>query len=111
MKQVVTNFEPFSFVFLTMIREMCDSSVWKVFQMEILYSVSLNRILSTVDAIDSIQTDRIKNFSLKYLLDERLSQKDCPVLFFIKSYTLKNISVSAPESIIANFGEPNSNLR
>ena len=73
MKQVVTNFEPFSFVFLTMIREMCDSSVWKVFQMEILYSVSLNWILSTVDAIDSIQTDRIKNFSLKYLLDERLS--------------------------------------
>ena len=104
MKQVVTNFEPFSFVFLTMIREMCDSGVWKVFQMEILYSVSLNWILSTVDAIDSIQTDRIKNFSLKYLLDERLSQKGltCFVLYQ---------NLYAQERIIANFGEPNSNLR
>ena len=37
--------------------------------MKILYSACLNRILSTLSAIDPFQTDQIKNFSLRYLFN------------------------------------------
>ena len=67
----------------------------------------------TVGAIDSIQANQMKNFPLKYLLDhfwKPLAKKDRPDSFCVKSYKLKNISISAPDSNMATFGEPNSNL-
>ena len=37
-------------------------------------------------------------------------KKDRPDSLCIKSYNLKNFSISAPDSNMATFGEPNSNL-
>jgi hypothetical protein len=47
--------------------------------------------------------------SFRSLLKASL-KKNRPDSFCIKSYKLKNISVSVPDSNMATFGEPNSNL-